>query len=79
MVGFHAVFGDILAEEVEVPSVLMPPLRERGTLRRVLTSTLKPGGEWVATATTTAARVVHSVFDAVDEVGSIWDDYEIFQ
>jgi hypothetical protein len=30
--------------------------------------------QWAATATATAARVARSFVDAVDEVGSMWDD-----
>ncbi|KAK3710854.1 hypothetical protein LTR37_010078 [Vermiconidia calcicola] len=48
----------------------------KATVRRAFESVVPTvsRNEWVATATTTSARVVRSVVDAVDEVGSMWDD-----
>ncbi|KAK3690778.1 hypothetical protein LTR37_019000 [Vermiconidia calcicola] len=48
----------------------------KATVKRAFESVVPTSSrnEWVATATTTSARVMRSVVDAVDEVGSMWDD-----
>lgn len=60
---FHAYFGEV---EEEVVGFRLKG--EDGMLTRVGFE------EWIAAATATGSRVGRSVVDAVDEVGSMWDD-----
>ncbi|KAK5125677.1 hypothetical protein LTR85_011951 [Meristemomyces frigidus] len=69
---FHSLFGDNAVSSD--PPVAKPA--HVGTVRKAFTNTLS--STWVQTATASvaaaSARVIGSAVDAVDEVGSMWDD-----
>jgi hypothetical protein len=57
---------------MEIPLDSPPPTPP--TIRKTFARTMPIRSEWVAAATATSVRVAQSVMDAVDEVGSMWDD-----
>ena len=57
---------------MEIPLDSPPPIQP--SLRKTFARTVPVRSEWVAAATATSVRVAQSVMDAVDEVGSMWDD-----
>ncbi|KAK5169445.1 uncharacterized protein LTR77_005421 [Saxophila tyrrhenica] len=52
-------------------------LQQKTTVRSAFESVRPSRQEWVAAATATGARFVGSVVDAIDEAGSMWDDFEV--
>ena len=56
----------------EIPLDSAPP--RPATIKVPLTRILPISPEWAAAATATSVRVAQSLMDAVDEVGSMWDD-----
>jgi hypothetical protein len=56
----------------EIPLDSSPP--RPATIKMPLTKTVPISREWAAAATATSVRVAQSLMDAVDEVGSMWDD-----
>jgi hypothetical protein len=60
---------------MEIPLDSPPPTPPTPpTIRKTFARTMPIRSEWVAAATATSVRVAQSVMDAVDEVGSMWDD-----
>ena len=57
---------------MDIPLDSPPPMPP--TIRKTFARTMPIRSEWVAAATATSVRVAQSVMDAVDEVGSMWDD-----
>jgi hypothetical protein len=56
----------------EIPLDSSPP--RPATIKMPLTRTVPISREWAAAATATSVRIAQSLMDAVDEVGSMWDD-----
>lgn len=54
-----------------------PKLETKTTIRSAVEGVRTSRNEWVHAATVTGTRVGRSVLDAIDEAGSMWDDFEV--
>lgn len=73
---FHAMFGDS-SSTARPPRVVGGREGDVGKKAWRAVSGTATSGKWAATATTVGKRVVQSVVDALDEVGSMWDDERV--